>query len=223
MCGRYNLITDAETLVDFFELSEGLTLKPRYNIAPSQTVPAIRRQDGERRLVELRWGLIPFWAKNSKIGYNTINARAETLAEKPAFRAAFRQRRCLIPATGFYEWQARPGGKQPYHITVGDGELFAFAGLWERWRDEQSQTLESCTIVVTGANEKIAAVHQRMPVILDPADFDTWLDSEVTDKDRLQELLRPYPAQRINLYPISTRVNKPANDDSDCITPVVMP
>ena len=220
MCGRYNLITDAHALIDFFELSEGLAFSARYNIAPSQSVPAIRQHDGERRLAQLRWGLIPFWAKTAKIGYSTINARAETLAEKPAFRAAFRQRRCLIPATGFYEWQAQPGGKQPYHITVGDGELFAFAGLWERWQSEASQVVESCSIIVTQANEKIAAVHQRMPVILDPGDYDTWLDATRCDKNRLKALLRPYPAQRMTLYPVSTRVNKPANDDSACITPM---
>lgn len=221
MCGRYNLITDAAALIDFFELSEAPPCEPRYNIAPSQHVPAVREENGKRRLVQLRWGLIPSWSKTEATGYSMINARAETLAQKPAFRTAFRRRRCLIPATGFYEWQARDGGgKQPFHIRIGEGRLFAFAGLWEQWQIAGQQAIESCTIVVTDANGKISPVHHRMPLILDPADYAVWLDTTSSRPAELQQLLRPCPDHWLSLYPISSRVNKPGNNDPDCIAPI---
>lgn len=222
MCGRYNLITDAAALIDFFELSEASPCEPRYNIAPSQQVPAVREEGGKRRLVQLRWGLIPSWSTSEKTGYSLINARAETLAQKPAFRSAFRRRRCLIPATGFYEWQARDGGKQPFHIRIGEGRLFAFAGLWERWQINEQAAIESCSIVVTDANRKLAPVHDRMPVILDPADYPAWLDTAISDPAALQHLLRPCPEHWLFLYPISSKVNKPGNDDPDCIAPIAV-
>jgi putative SOS response-associated peptidase YedK len=220
MCGRYNLITDAKALVDFFQIRNSLDLKPRYNIAPSQEVPAVRQGKGGRELAMLRWGLIPHWAKDEKIGYRMINARAETVAKKPSFRTAFRLRRCLIPATGFYEWKPVPGGKQPYNIRIGDGELFAFAGLWEHWEGQGGRIVESCTIIVTDANEAVRPLHDRMPVILDPAEYETWLDSDLHDPAVLQPLLRPCPSEWITYYPVSRRLGNPANDGPDLVQPL---
>jgi len=220
MCGRYNLITDAQALVDFFRVRNNLELKPRYNIAPSQDVPAVRQSGGGRELALLHWGLIPSWAKDEKIGYRMINARAETVAEKPSFRAAFRRRRCLIPTTGFYEWKSVADGKQPYNIRIGDGKLFAFAGLWEHWEGQNDRTVESCTIIVTNSNEAVRPLHDRMPVILHPGDYGTWLDTELQDPAMLQPLLRPCPSKWLNYYPVSRKVGSPANDDPECVRPL---
>jgi len=217
MCGRFNLIADADALVDFFELGQAMGLQPRYNIAPSQDVAVVRETGGGRALSMLRWGLIPSWAKDPKIGYRMINARAETVAEKPSFRVALLRRRCLLPATGFYEWKVVPGGKQPYNIQVGDGGLFAFAGLWERW-----QGVESCTIIVTEANKAISAIHDRMPVILDPSDYKAWLDPQLQDTALLQPLLQPCPPGWINSYPVSPLVGNPKNDGPECVAPEVI-
>jgi putative SOS response-associated peptidase YedK len=167
-----------------------------------------------------RWGLIPFWAKDEKIGYRTINARAETVDSKPAFRAAFRRRRCLIPASGFYEWQAGPQGKQPYCIHPKYRPLFALAGLYEHWRDGTGQEIDSCTILVTQANPLIQPVHDRMPVILRPENYAAWLDPHTQDPAILKPLLRPTPSDEIDLYPVSKRVNSPKNDDPQCIAPL---
>ena len=220
MCGRYNLITDAQALVEFFHVRNRLELKPRYNIAPSQEVPVVRQSGAGRELALLRWGLIPPWAKDERFGCRTINARAETVAEKPAFRDAFRRRRCLIPATGFYEWRPSDGGKQPYNIRIGDGRLFAFAGLWERWRGEDDRTVESCTIIVTNANRAVRPLHDRMPVILHPDDYGIWLDPGLRDASVLQPLLRPCPSNWITSYPVSRAVGNPANDGPECVRPV---
>jgi putative SOS response-associated peptidase YedK len=165
----------------------------------------------------LHWGLIPSWAKDKTIGHHTINARAETVAEKPTFRASFRKRRCLIPATGFFEWQATNGHKQPYNIRVGDGKLFAFAGLWEHWEPKDQPPIESCTIIVTEANDAVAPIHDRMPVILHPDTYNTWLDPNYREKEALKALLKPCPVHWINAYPVSTHVNKPQNDDAACV------
>ncbi len=220
MCGRYNLITDAQALVDFFELRNSLLIEPRYNIAPSQSIPVVRADGQGRELVFQRWGLVPHWAKESKIGYSMINARAETVAEKPSFRDAFRYRRCLIPATGFYEWKPINAGKQPYNIRIGDGLLFAFAGLWESWKGEDNKLLETCTIIVTKANDAISPIHDRMPVVLSPSEYSTWLAPTITDPDRLTPLLRPCPADWVNSYPVSRLVGSPKNDSPECILPV---
>ncbi|MCP4310202.1 MAG: SOS response-associated peptidase [Bacteroidetes bacterium] len=221
MCGRYNLITDAQAIVDFFEVENSLEIEPRYNIAPSQNIPVIRQKGEIREISLLHWGLIPHWAKDKKIGYRMINARAETVAGKPSFRAAFRQRRCLIPATGFYEWQLVTGGKQPYNIQIGEGKLFAFAGLWESWKGGDGEVVESCTIIVTDANDVVRPIHDRMPVILHPADYGIWLDSELHDQAVLQPLLGPCPSKWITCYPVSRRVGSPANDGPGLVKPLI--
>ena len=220
MCGRYNLIADAQAFIDAFQVINRLPWRPRYNIAPSQEVPAIRQEAEGRKAVLLRWGLIPHWAKEEKFGYHTINARAETVDTKPAFRSAFRRRRCLIPATGFYEWRQVNRHKQPYNIRLKERELFAFAGLWEHWQSPEGKEIESCTIIVTDANEVLKPIHDRMPVILDPDQYDTWLDPSIRDADALKSLLKPYPAERLEFWPVSRRVGNPANDDPSLIKPV---
>jgi len=220
MCGRYNLITDAQAFIDFFELSNSLELSPRYNIAPSQQIPAVRRVDNRREAGLLHWGLIPHWAKDRRIAYKMINARAETVAEKPAYRNAFRCRRCLIPATGFYEWQPAEDGKQPYNITLKDGGLMAFAGLWESWTGPDGARIDSCTIIVTEANAGIRPIHDRMPVILNPADYALWLNPAIEDRDRLNSLLRPYPAESTRAYPVSRSMGNPKSNGPACVEPL---
>ena len=216
MCGRYTLTAPPEAIQRTFEVPERPNLPPRYNVAPTQAVPAVRvGDDGARHLVSLRWGLIPSWADDSTIGARLINARAETAASKPAFRAAFARRRCLIPADGFYEWRkpTRPGAaKQPYRIARPDGSLFAFAGLWESWRDPVSgAALESCTILTTEANSALAPIHPRMPVILcDHTAFAAWLAPAATP---FESLLAPCPDDALFAHPVSPRVNKVAHDD----------
>lgn len=209
-----------ECLAARFHLPTAPDPAPRYNVAPSQPVGAIRTaEDGSREWVTLRWGLIPAWAAEPRTVYSTINARAETVAEKPTYRQAFRRRRCLIPADGFYEWRKLGARKQPYCIAPADGEPVAFAGLWERW-ERDGQTLESCTIVVTQANALVAPIHDRMPVILDPAAEARWLDPHVTDPAALCPLLVPCPPERLRLWPVGTAVNRPGTEGPDLITPV---
>jgi putative SOS response-associated peptidase YedK len=222
MCGRFALIAPDQDLAVQFDLPTVPTLAPRYNIAPTQPVAVVRSTAGAaaRELAVLHWGLVPFWAEDPKIGARMINARAETAAEKPAFRAAFRRRRCLVPADGFYEWQKLNGGKQPFFIRLQDGRPFAFAGLWEHWQGPEDAVLESCTLLTTGPNELMQALHNRMPVILPPQDYALWLDPQVGQVERLQPLLRPYPAAEMIAYPVSRRVNSPENDDRLCIEPL---
>lgn len=216
MCGRFSLGVSPETLQAFFELGQAPDFVPRYNVAPSTAVIAIREIDGVRRADPLRWGLIPHWAKDVRIGYATINARAETVAVKPAFRDAFRRRRCLIPADGFYEWQARPGSqvKQPYFISRTDGAPLAMAGLWERWRGPSGEVIESCTVIVTAANTLLRPIHDRMPVLLDPEHFHAWLDPANDDTPALLALLRPYPPEPLRVVRVGRRVNDPRHDDA---------
>ena len=218
MCGRFTQAADGEIIARVFDLPEAPELSPRYNIAPTQDVAAVRlAESGGRELVQLHWGLIPSWAKERAIGARMINARAETLAEKPAFRSAFRERRCLIVADGFYEWQKLGGRKQPYFIGFSDRRPFAFAGLWERWKGEGSEHVESCTIVTTEANELLAPIHDRMPVILDRDHFAVWIDSSVKETDRLVALLKPYLPGPLQAYPVGLLVNNPANDSPACV------
>jgi putative SOS response-associated peptidase YedK len=220
MCGRYTLHHSSEEIEERFEAEAGEEIvAPRYNIAPSQIIPVIR-PDGPREMAGCKWGLIPFWAKDPQIGHNLINARAETIAEKPSFKHAMAKRRCLIPADGFYEWQKRgKGPRQPMYIRLRDGGLFAFAGLWEEWRSPEGETIRTCTIITTEPNELVAGIHNRMPTILKPDEEAAWIDpkSKVAD---LLPLLRPYPAQEMEAIPVSRAVNRPAFDDAACIAPV---
>jgi len=222
MCGRFTLSTPPEDLAQQFELPQAPSVEPRYNIAPTQPVAAVRLHPdrGERLLDMLKWGLIPFWAKDPAIGSRMINARSETVAEKPAFRAAFRQRRCLVPADGFYEWQKVGTRKQPYVIRLRDGGPFAIAGLWEHWKGTDGEVIESCTLLTTEANDLLRPVHPRMPVILDPENYALWLDTEVDDTALLESLLHPYAEVPLACYPVSTRVNAPANEGPDLIEPL---
>ena len=187
-------------------------LPPHYNAAPGQELPVIRlhRETGERVLGTLRWGLIPYWSKDPKIGWKCINARGETVKTAPAFRSAYKSRRCLVPANAFYEWKANGKQKQPYAIAMRDRGPFAFAGLWENWKDPSDQWLRTFTILTTKPNELVAPIHDRMPVILAPADYDRWLGDEPDPAD----LIRPYSADQMVSWPVSTRVNKPENDDA---------
>jgi putative SOS response-associated peptidase YedK len=217
MCGRYTLRTTPAKLKQLFKLLTEPTLFSRYNIAPSQPILAVRQRDGRREAVMLKWGLVPAWAKDPAIGNRMINARAETLADKPAFRQAFQSRRCLIPADGFYEWKKLDAKhKQPMLIRRRDGEPTTLAGLWERWEKAGEEPLETCTIITTTANAVTRPIHDRMPVVLEPKDFDDWLDP-ATPRETLEGLLRPLPDDRLEAYPVSERVNSPAEDDPVCI------
>jgi putative SOS response-associated peptidase YedK len=222
MCGRFTLSTPAQTLQQIFDLSETPDLPPRYNIAPSEAIAAIRLPEPQagHRLDLLRWGLVPPWAKEPDVGARMINARSETAATNPAFRTAFRRRRCLVPADGFYEWQRLERRKQPFYIRMRDGLPFAFAGLWEHWEGPQGDALETCTILTTEPSELVRPVHDRMPVILDPQDWDLWLDPTMHEPERLQSLLRPYPAEKMIAFPVGQTVNNPANDHEECIAPL---
>lgn len=219
MCGRFTLTTDATRLQAAFpELSVPAELEPRYNIAPSQPV-AVIASDDPSRLAFFRWGLIPSWAKDAKIGNRMINARAESLAEKPAFRAAYRARRCLVLADGFYEWRKGPGGSRvPFYIQLADGTPFAFAGLWESWRTPEGEEWRTCTIITGSPNELVATIHDRMPVILPREAYATWLDAQVRDTGRLDALLEPYPAEQMQAYEVTSLVNNPRIDTPACVT-----
>ncbi len=221
MCGRYTLSTPVGVLAEEFGLFGSLPeVPPSYNVAPTQEVAAIMEGGGERRLEMLRWGLIPSWAKDPAIGARMINARSETVAEKPSFRGAFKKRRCLIPADGFYEWQKTNGGKQPYYIRMENGRPFALAGLWEIW-DRDGEEIRSCTILTTEANRLVGEIHHRMPVILPPEDYELWLDPSIQEADPLLPLLNPYPADPMEAYPVSRFVNSPKNDGPGCVERVV--
>jgi putative SOS response-associated peptidase YedK len=222
MCGRFTLSSPGEVVAELFELAEVPDLTPRYNVAPTQPVTAVllMGDDTTRRLQMLRWGLIPSWAQDPNIGARMINARAETAATKPAFRSVFRQRRCLVVADGFYEWQKLERRKQPFYIRMRDGRPFAFAGLWEHWEGPDGRAIDSCTVITTGPNELMAPLHDRMPVILNSNDYGIWLDPCTQETSALQCLLRPYPADEMSAYPVGTRVNNPSVDDPECIHPL---
>jgi putative SOS response-associated peptidase YedK len=219
MCGRFTLTQSAETIAEIFDLSEVPQFVPGYNIAPTQPVPVIRAKE-IRQFDYLYWGLIPSWSKDPTIGARLINARSETVTEKPAFRTAFKRRRCLIVADGFYEWRRVGSKKQPYYFHLNNGQPFGFAGLWEHWQSSEGDEIESCTILTTAANELVHSVHDRMPVILHSSDYDSWLDPSVQDTDQLSTLLRPYPEVEMDAYPVSSKVNNARNDSPDCIAPL---
>ncbi len=213
MCGRFTQTSSADAIATAFNLSAVPPQQPKYNIAPTQIIPTILypSSESQKEFKELRWGLIPSWAKDQKIGNKLINARAETVAEKPSFRSAFRKRRCLIVADGFYEWQHQEEGKQPFCIQMKDEQVFAFAGIWERWQAPEGEVIESCTIITTEANELMNPIHKRMPVILNSEDYQLWLDPQVTEKEKLQPLLTPYNSEMMKANPVSKKVNNPRN------------
>lgn len=214
MCGRYTMHHSTDQIVMRFQVAEVVAeAHERYNIAPIQSVPVVTTALGDRRLESLQWGLIPVWAKDPGIGNKLINARAETLAEKPSFKQALVHRRCLIPADGFYEWKKEGTARLPMHLRRRDGDLFGFAGLWEEWKQPDGTPLRTCTIITTQPNALAAQVHDRMPAILRPEDENLWLDRSVTDVPSLLNVLRPYPAEEMEVFAVSKRVNVPAVDD----------
>lgn len=222
MCGRYTLAAEIEQLQTRFQFdTPAFDYAPSYNIAPSQEVVAVIRDGEANRAGLLRWGLVPSWAKDPKIGYKMINARADSAAEKPSFRRALRQRRCLIVADGYYEWQRHAGQnvKVPMYMRLRSREPFAFAGLWERWQGADDTTLVTCTILTTDANRFIQPVHHRMPVILAPSDEALWLDREVTEPEVLQPLLAPVQSDILEAYAVSPLVNSARNNSPECILP----
>lgn len=224
MCGRFTLTASPDRLAETFtNVTSPPEINPRYNIAPTQAVAVVANND-PNRVDFFQWGLIPFWAKDPGIGQRMINARAETLAEKSSFKNAYKRRRCLILADGFYEWRQteakgqRPA-KTPYYIRLKSGQPFAFAGLWESWQSPQEDTILSCTIITTTPNDLLADLHNRMPVILPAEAYEQWLDPAEQPPQRLDSLLRPYPADLMLAYPVSTLVNNPSNDSPECILP----
>jgi putative SOS response-associated peptidase YedK len=217
MCGRYRLSRRKHVVEEYFDsASDEEDWIPRYNIAPTQPVTTIRQVGASRILSTMRWGLIPSWATDISIGSRLINGRSESILEKPAFRESFRMRRCLIPADGFYEWKKTGKERHPFHFAMKDNSLFAFAGIWDRWKSPTGETLESCSIVTTVPNELMDGVHDRMPVILPPRHYQAWLTAPATEAKRLTELLVPFDASVMHRYPVSSFVNKPENDLPEC-------
>jgi putative SOS response-associated peptidase YedK len=226
MCGRFKLSRRKQIIEQYFDTAADWQddWSPRYNIAPTQPVPVIRQNPKEpiRQISQMRWGLIPNWAKVPSIAASTINARSETAATKPAFHDPLKFRRCLIPADGFYEWKRTGTAKQPYCFEVNEGELFAFAGLWDGWKDASGQWIKTCSILTTVPNAVTANIHDRMPVILDRESYDLWLDPGMQDVAAISELLKPYDPRLMRCCPVSTRINNVANDDEECSRPVVV-
>ena len=218
MCGRFNLFAPPEEVAQIFGLNQIPRLEPRYNIAPSEEIPAVRsgRRPDTRELVRLRWGLVPSWADDPDVGFRTINARAETVRQKPSFKESFRTRRCLIPASGFYEWKAVGRQKQPFMARVRGSDLFAMAGLWDAWEGPDG-VIQSCTIITTPANDLLAPVHDRMPLILDTADFGTWINTTPSSLKDAADLCVPFPGERMEIFPVSQLVNKIENDSPELV------
>jgi len=224
MCGRFVQDFTFETLQQNFNIrAEDRSIVPNFNVAPTQEILTIIKHDNENTLERLHWGLVPFWTKDVSIGSRMINARVETVASKPSFRNAFKKRRCLIPAGGFYEWKGEKGQKQPYYITIPSGEPFAFAGLWESWTDKEGDddsVYKSCTIITTSASESIVELHNRMPVILDPDVYEQWLHVELQDAKQLEPILNDGIVHDLKYYQVSTFVNSVKNNDPNCIKPI---
>ncbi|MDG2380689.1 MAG: SOS response-associated peptidase [Pirellulaceae bacterium] len=223
MCGRFSLHSRLNLLLQQFALEAGPELAPRYNIAPTQSTPVVRVATAQspRQLVALRWGLVPFWAKEVGIGSRMINARAETLASKPSFRNAFKKRRCLVPTDGYFEWKKAGKTKQPFYIRKTDQTPFAMAGLWESWHTGKEDAVESFTIITTQANDAMASIHDRMPVIVAPDNYEMWIDPEFKGQASLEAILQPYEPEDLTVTPVSTIVNSPRNDDPECVREVV--
>ena len=224
MCGRFRLSRRKQIVEEYFDtaVSDEPEWNPRFNVAPTQPIPVIRQNPKEpvRELSMMRWGLVPSWSKDSSAAAKMINARSETASTKPAFRDALKSRRCLIPADGFYEWKRDGKNKQPYCFEVNGGELFAFAGLWDGWKNAEGQWIKTCSVLTTTPNDVTAAVHDRMPVILDPDSYELWLEPGMNDTNAVSDLLKPYDARLMRCFPVSTQVNHVANDDEGCSAPV---
>jgi putative SOS response-associated peptidase YedK len=220
MCGRFTLNISVDALANIFGISVPPDFRPRYNIAPSQWILAVR-QLGEQREGDLfKWGLVPSWSKDPAIGYKLINARSESIHEKASFRQAIRSRRCLIPSTGFYEWEKHGDVKTPLYFQLKDGSPMAFAGIWESWKSPEGENLISCAILTTSANKLVEPIHDRMPVILHPQEYALWLDRNMTDPNQLQTFYQPYPAETMDVHEVSHDVNSPRNDSPELILPV---
>lgn len=221
MCGRFALRIPPKSIQQHYDLPETVELPPRYNIAPSQAVAVIRQMPAKslRQLDLLRWGLVPYWAKDIKISYRMINARAETLSQKPSFRTAFKKRRCLVAADGFYEWIHEGKTKQPYFIQLKNRIVFSFAGLWESWNNPDGGVIESCTIITTSANELVRKIHDRMPVILPPELYAEWLDNTIP-AESVQKFLIPFPSDEMEVYRVGPTINSPKNDTPACLLPI---
>jgi putative SOS response-associated peptidase YedK len=221
MCGRFFLISKGSEIAERFRLVEEPLVQPRYNISPGQMVAIVTRDPKDvhhNLLFNVSWGLVPFWSQGTSPRRRLINARCESVREKPAFRGPFRSRRCLIPANGFFEWSARSAEKIPYVIQLREGRLAALAGLWERWANDQGEVFESCAVLTTQANELVGTLHDRMPVILDVQDFGPWLDSDYHDRDLFERLFRPFVSEKMECYPVSNRVNSSRQEGPECIT-----
>lgn len=221
MCGRFTLQITKEMLAAIFGASSEQDIQPRYNIAPTQQVVAIRTYpDGNRHMVLLKWGLIPSWSKDPTMGAKMINARSETVDVKPAFKGPLKYHRCIIPADGFYEWKTEEGKKKPLYVKLKNNRLMLFAGLWDHWKASEGNVIESCTILTTSANDLIKPLHDRMPVILDTKDIDIWLNPHTHDPEQLKPLFKPYSSSLMEMYPVSDLVNSPKNDNPSCLAPL---
>ncbi len=216
MCGRYSLPDPGDIPIRFKNTRYGYDLKPRYNAAPSENLPVVVN-DGQKHVELMRWGLVPFWAKDEKIGYKMINARAETLQEKPSFRKALAKQRCIVPAGGFFEWKQVDKEKVPYYIFLKNHQLFGFAGLYDVWHDKTGKELKTYTIITTQPNALVGTIHNRMPAILEKQDEETWLNPNETETPHLAKLLHPYPAGEMESYPVSRKVSSPGNDTKEVI------
>jgi putative SOS response-associated peptidase YedK len=223
MCGRYTVTAAPEAIRALFRYEEQPKFPPRFNIAPMQPIAVVRLVDGKRQFALMRWGLLPSWVKDPKTFTLLINARGESVSEKPAFRNAMKRRRCLIPADGFYEWKALPGHKQPFYIRAKSGEPFAFAGLWETWNGPNGEELDTAAIVTTKANRTLSSIHDRMPVVVPPEAFDLWLDCAEVDATTAAALIQPAQEDLFEAYEISTAVNRTANDNPELLEPFAAP
>jgi putative SOS response-associated peptidase YedK len=221
MCGRFTLQIPPELLAEIFGLIDIPVYPARFNIAPTQKILAVRSvADNEHReLVPLKWGLIPSWANDPSVGSRMINARAETVHEKPTFRNAIRHHRCIIPASGFFEWLHEDKTRRPLYVRLKDGSPMCFAGIWERWKSPEGEIIESCCVLTTKSNKLIEPLHERMPVLLYPQEFSLWIDTEITDPEKLNHLYQPYPVDLMEMYPVSPLVNSPRNDSPELILP----
>ncbi|MDJ0773558.1 MAG: SOS response-associated peptidase [Mastigocoleus sp. MO_167.B18] len=222
MCGRFTLSATPEAIAEEFNIKNIPDFKPTYNVAPTQNVLAVLNEEKtlQHQFKKLRWGLIPSWAKDFSIAARLINARSETVAEKPAFRSPYKRRRCLVVADGFFEWKKQKDKKQPFYFELQNKHPFAFAGLWEKWNSPQGEEIKSCTILTVAANQLLQQYHHRMPLILKQQDYDLWLDPLIQTPDLLQHLLSPYPAEDMKSYKVSSLVNNPKHNTYQCIEPV---